>query len=240
MLDDLFETIDLPLSIEEFHALPRNPAYKYEYFGGRAVLSPRPKSYHDTLDLQPHPLSGAIDAWHEPVSIRLLRDDDWEGLPRLFSAAFWSILPFSLLDDPRRLEAARRCLQKTRNGDNGALIHAACSVAVTSEDDQPIGASLVTLVAETHDDELDRQAVDGVQPHLTWIFVAPMRARHGIGSAFLDRSVNELISLGHRTLASTFLLGNESSLLWHWSNGFRLLSYLASPRRYRRRSAELG
>lgn len=240
MLDDLFETIDLSISIEQFHALPRNPAYKYEYFGGQAVLSPRPKSYHATLDLQPRSPTAPIDAWHEPVSIRPLRVDDWDALPRLFSAAFWAVLPFSLVDDPRRLEAARRCLQKTRNSDDGALIHQACSVAVTSENDQPVGASLVTLLAETHDDELDRQAVDGVQPHLTWIFVAPMLTRHGIGSALLDRSVNELISLGHRTLASTFMLGNESSMLWHWSNGFRLLSHLASPRRFRRRSAGLN
>jgi GNAT superfamily N-acetyltransferase len=240
MIDDLFRSIDLPISIEEFHALPRNPAYKYEFFGGRAVLSPRPKCYHATLDLQPRPPTGPIDLRHKSVSIRPLRDDDWDALPRLFSAAFRAILPFSLLGDSRRIEAAHDCLRTTRDGRDGELIDAACFVAVTSETDQPIGASLVTLVSETHDDELDRLAVDGVLPHLTWIFVAPLLTRQGVGTALLDRTINELAELGHRTLASTFLLGNESSMLWHWSNGFRLLSYLGSPRRFRRRSAGLG
>jgi hypothetical protein len=32
-------------------------------------------------------------------------------------------------------------------------------------------------------------------------------------------------------LASTFLLGNESSMLWHWRNGFQLLQYPGSRRR---------
>ena len=41
MADDHFRRIELPLSIDEFHRLPRNSAYKYEYLGGRAVLTPR-------------------------------------------------------------------------------------------------------------------------------------------------------------------------------------------------------
>ena len=60
-------------------------------------------------------------------------------------------------------------------------------------------------------------------------FVAPLCARYGVGSALLARSVNALREIGYRELASTFLLGNESSTLWHWRNGFRLLSYLGSP-----------
>jgi GNAT superfamily N-acetyltransferase len=241
MIDDWFETVELAIPFDRFLALPRNPAYKYEYYDGRAVLSPRPKSYHAALDLQPRRDTDPIDVWHKPVVIRPLQDDDWDTLPSLFSAAFWSVLPFSTLDEPKRLDAALRCLEKTRDGRDGALIPTACFIAVDSETDHCIGASLVTALAKTRDEELDRLAVNGVLPHLTWIFVAPMLTRHGVGSALLDSTVNELIKLGHRTLASTFLLGNESSVLWHWSNGFRLLSYLASPRRYLRprRSARL-
>src|SRR5581483_11900941 len=68
------------------------------------------------------------------------------------------------------------------------------------------------------------------QPHLTWIFVGPWHARHGVGSALLDAAVGSLWDLGYRHLVSSFLLGKESSMLWHWRNGFRLLAYPGSPR----------
>ena len=53
MADDHFRRIELHLPFDEFHRLPRNSAYKYEYFDGRAVLSPRPKCHRAVLDLQP-------------------------------------------------------------------------------------------------------------------------------------------------------------------------------------------
>jgi hypothetical protein len=48
--------------------------------------------------------------------------------------------------------------------------------------------------------------------------------------ALLDAVVRALASLGYSELASTFLLGNESSTLWHWRTGFRLLSHPGSMR----------
>ena len=68
------------------------------------------------------------------------------------------------------------------------------------------------------------------QPHLTWIFVAPFSKRHGIGTRLLAEAVAALRSHGYRHLLSTFLVGNDSSLLWHWRNGFELLPYSASRR----------
>ena len=46
MQDEWFRGLELPLTWEQFHELPRNAAYKYEYFEHRAWLSPRPKFYH--------------------------------------------------------------------------------------------------------------------------------------------------------------------------------------------------
>ena len=45
MLDRWFSVIKLPMSWRQFHQLPRNPAYKYEYLEEAAWLSPRPKFY---------------------------------------------------------------------------------------------------------------------------------------------------------------------------------------------------
>jgi GNAT superfamily N-acetyltransferase len=79
------------------------------------------------------------------------------------------------------------------------------------------------------------------RPHLTWIFVGPWHAEHGIGSALLAAATQRLLAHRYRELASTFLLGNDASLLWHWRNGFRLLPNPISPRQIRRLvRAELG
>jgi len=61
-----------------------------------------------------------------------------------------------------------------------------------------------------------------------------MLTRHGVGTALLNHCGNALIELGYRELASTFWLGNESSMLWHWMNGFRLASWYGSPRMMQR------
>jgi hypothetical protein len=42
MLEELLLTVELDVPFEAFARLPRHPAYKYEYFGGRAVPSPWP------------------------------------------------------------------------------------------------------------------------------------------------------------------------------------------------------
>src|SRR5690242_3037494 len=53
MIDRWFSEIELPLTFEQFKTLPTNPAYKYEYFDAKAWLSPRPKSCHVLLNLEP-------------------------------------------------------------------------------------------------------------------------------------------------------------------------------------------
>ena len=54
-----------------------------------------------------------------------------------------------------------------------------------------------------------------------------------LGRALLKRAVPALLRLGYSGLASTFLLGNESSTLWHWRAGFRLLEHAGTVREKR-------
>jgi ribosomal protein S18 acetylase RimI-like enzyme len=106
------------------------------------------------------------------------------------------------------------------------------------------GAVLITLLQagdlESFDDPLWKEIppenaleLRWGRPHVTWIFTSPHAARRGLASALLDRAAAALMHMGYTELASTFLLGNEPSLLWHWRNGFRLMSYVGSPRRAR-------
>ncbi len=105
-----------------------------------------------------------------------------------------------------------------------------------------LGAIMITLLPRldpTHWDSYtweDPPPADCIErrlgrPHLTWVFVDPERAGRGVGCALLRASASALIAMGYDDLASTFMLGNESSMLWHWRAGFRLLSYPGSRRR---------
>src|SRR5207249_871959 len=130
-------------------------------------------------------------------------------------------------------------------GDEGTLISPACAVAADPEDDHPVGAILVTMTTRKDFFWFDfippGPAPSGSGPdpaeelaHLTWVFVNPWYARCGVGSALLAAAAEGLIALGHRRLYSSFLLGNESSTLWHWTRGFRPLPYPGSMRNIRR------
>src|SRR5439155_19534380 len=70
------------------------------------------------------------------------------------------------------------------------------------------------------------------RPHLTWVFVHPDLAGRGVGTALLGAATRALRELGYTSLLTTFLAGNDSSMLWHWRAGFRLLCYPGSPRRH--------
>jgi hypothetical protein len=245
MLDCWFSVIRLPLSWRQFHRLPHNSAYKYEYFRKAAWLSPRPKFYNARLLLRPQgvePASG-IDV-HGPVTFRALRDDDWPRLSRVFAASFHRVQPFASLSDRRRLEAARACLKHTREGHDGPIIRPACHVAVSQKHAHPIGAILVTLIPPVDLDDFWSMSWDTPPPpdcverrlghaHLTWIFVGPWHAGYGVGTTLLARASQGLIDLGYTELISSFILGNDSSLLWHWRNGFELMAFAGSRREFR-------
>jgi L-amino acid N-acyltransferase YncA len=62
-----------------------------------------------------------------------------------------------------------------------------------------------------------------------------MRSSQGTGTALLGAAVRELLALGYSQLLSTFMLGNDSSMLWHWRSGFELLAHPGSFRRLRSR-----
>jgi len=228
MMHEWFSAIELPVTRQQFRQLPQNPAYKYEYIEGHAWLSPRPKSYHAALDLPAFARPIADMATDDTLVIRPLQDADWPHLPKLFAAAFHRVQPFASLTDANRLAAAEDCLGRTRESAEGPLVDEACLVAARSVDDKLMAASLITI--PPHD--AIEQVAGG--PHLTWIFVSSMYARQGVGMALLDMAVQALLRLGYAKLVSTFLLGNESSMLWHWRAGFKLLEEPWSLRTIRR------
>jgi len=232
--------LELRLTPAEFHQLPRNAAYKYDYHAGSAWLNPRPRYYHALLDLSQVDIEDDAE-----VPLRLLQPADWDALVEVFAEAFSRHQPFAGTQPSLRLQAARKSLEQTQRGGDGPFIGSASFVAIAPTG-LLLGGVLLTLLPPG--DPLDWDGYIWMEPppsdcieqrlgrpHLTWIFVRPESVGRGVGMALLRAAVDALLDLGYDELLSTFLLGNESSMLWHWRAGFRLLSYPGSFRRYANR-----
>jgi GNAT superfamily N-acetyltransferase len=227
-------TIKLTLSAEEFHQLPRNAAYRYGYLDGYAYLSPWPRHHHALLELR------ALPPAHGEFDLRPAGGDDLAELVPVFARAFETIQPYGSLDEATRLEASHQALERTRTGGDGPWIEAASFIA--RDQGHALGAILITLLPPG--DPADGQSyrwrepppADCIgqrlgRPHLTWVFVTPAMAGHGLGTSLLATAGTVLLELGYSQLLTTFMLGNDSSMLWHWRNGFRLLPRAGSTRR---------
>ena len=239
MLNDWFVDFSMDLSWKSFCLLPRHPAYRYEYQQDRCRITGRPVYYHARLDLGK---SRAICTADDSIAIEdctQLTVVDWAKLTLLFASAFSRTVPFSQLIKEDRPTAAKQTLERTRTGLDGPWVKAASHIIRSEESGKPVGASLVTLLPS--DDLVDFDSnlwhvtapTDAVEsrwgvPHLTWIFIDPQHTRQGLAAHLLQHSAASLKQLGYSTLLSTFLLGNDASLLWHWKMGFQLLSHVTS------------
>jgi GNAT superfamily N-acetyltransferase len=245
MCDEWMPILRLPLTLAHYQQLPQHPAYKYEYSDGQLLLTPRAKFYHARLDLEAF-RRRAMPLPEPEIRLRPARADELPDLAEPFAAAFRRQQPFASLDAAARHEAARACLQRTRSGGDGPLIEQASFVVQEENQGGPVGAILVTLLPPGDPCDFDTYYWSAPpppdciarrlgQPHLTWVFVTPIVAGQGIGTALLAAAVRELLSLGFTELLTTFLLGNDSSMLWHWRNGFAVLPHPSSVRRLRQR-----
>ena len=175
----------------------------------------------------------------EEVAICPLQAGEIMSLANLFAATFHSIQPYGCLDDKTRLRAAKEALARVQAGGDGPFIERASFVARGKE--ELVGAILITLLPDG--DPCDYESYEWKdspppdciercvgRPHLTWVFVSPQHAGHGTGTALLAAAVAQLLAMGFTHLLSTFMAGNESSMLWHWRNGFQLLAHPGSYR----------
>src|SRR5215212_3182247 len=233
-----FRRLDYQVPWETWERLPRVAGFKNEYWEGEAHLTPRPQTcdiYLETSKWRTPDVSEAQWGSAE-VETRRLQDEDWQKLPDLFFASMAMELPLCLWNGNAAKRGARAIIECTRLGRDGDLLRDSCFVAVTQDKDEPhdaeelCGAAIVTLnpirrmisppaaAGILHPERKDEKVV----PHLTWIFVDHWMRRRGIATQLLGAVVESLRARKLRFLASTCLLHNASSLLWHWRNGFIL------------------
>lgn len=248
MLNDFFQSLNFEFPWERFVTLPRHPAYRYQYKGGKATISGNPRYYQCVLPLTdespvrgPQPTGKAVTCFFSDFELRKLHPSDWTDLPSLFAEAFRQPPPLLQLTEEQRLTAAKALLERTRTEGDGPVVAAASFVICDRETGELLAASLITLVPAGDSQDFssatwkatappDAAQSGWGQPHLTWIFVSPEKQRHCLGTVLLRESVSALKRLGYSQLLSTFLLGDYVSSLWHWRNGFQLVGHPASPR----------
>ncbi|SFJ11305.1 Acetyltransferase (GNAT) family protein [Planctomicrobium piriforme] len=236
-----FLPVKFPLAWSEFRKLPRHPAYRFEYRRGHLQITGRPEYAHCTL-----PTSSTGENAPSPNgSIRILKWNEFDSRARcdelfkLFAAATARTLPYSILTPARREQAAVDLIGEALDGYDGPIIPTASQIAVDAATGNLVAAILMTLVAPgswtdfTDPNWAQTPPADPIasrwgQPHLTWVFVSPDRQRRGLGQQLLTNARLALETLGYPALASTFLLGDHGSMLWHWKQGFELLPGLRS------------
>jgi hypothetical protein len=233
--DEWMPWLQLDLTPLEFQQLPRNAAYKYQYQSGAAWLNPRPRYYHALLELSASPLSSDAGGLIRPIQA-----SDMDTLIEVFADAFCSQQPFAGLTEPARRMAGQRSLEQVLSGGDGPWIEQASFLA-HDEEGRCLGAIFITLLPLKDPTDFDSYSwetpppPDAIEqrlgrPHLTWIFVGSSSTGQGVGTALLGAAAGALMALGYEELLSTFMLGNDSSMLWHWRMGFQLLRYPGSTR----------
>ena len=240
MCDEWMPTLSIAMTIEDFRRMPRNAGYKYEYLGGHALLTPRPMTHHAKLDLATFapPTDELAKA---TIAIAEFQDADRDEAVDAFAASFSRVQPFAGIDDEVRRDAARTCLERTWSAIDGVLVPSASFTA--RDQGKLVGALFITMLppGDLSDSNIyswnDPPAADLWEkgeghPHLTWIFVRPFDKGKGVGTSLLLHAVHRLRERGYPHLLSTFITGNESSLLWHWRCGFELLPFETSRRRW--------
>jgi hypothetical protein len=234
-----FRRLDYQVPWETWERLPRVSGFKNEYWEGEAHLTPRPKTCDVYLEITKWQMPQVSEPrpWGKAkVELRRLGDEDWQDLPELFFASTAMELPLCLWNGHAAKRGARAIMEWTRLGRDGDLLRDSCFVAISQDKHekcgptQLCGAAIVTLNPVQRMTSPPQEAAiahperknERVLPHLTWIFVNHWMHRRGIGTRLLSSVVESLRPRKLKFLASTCLLHNTASLLWHWRNGFVL------------------
>lgn len=188
----------IPMTIAEFHMMPRQLGWKHEYWDGQAHIMPSHSGVVTaTVAVQPRPVRASC-------MIRPVTEADLPGLYPAYLAAFQDTIDYCDWQLPDIETAAHENLTNFFAGKRGQPLSAA-QVAIHAA--TVVGAALLV------------QKRNG-QPFLDLLFVVPDWHRKGVATALVATALNALAAAGYQSLVSRFWLGNVESRTWHHNFGF--------------------
>lgn len=190
------------MSMSEFELLPMRPGWKYEYWDGRAHITPRENSVIVAMPV-------TVRRADTSFVLRRVSIDDALELTSAFLEAFVDSVEYCDWETEKISEAADKAIRSHFSGERGKP-HVASRVAMAFDRglrrDSIVGAALLTRAPR--------------YPILDLLFVRPAWQRHGIATALMSNAMNELHGLGETLLKSAYHAANEGSMNWHQRFGF--------------------
>jgi len=186
---------------EEFKLMPRRLGWKYEYWDGKAHITPSYRIVTTAVEIEPR-------SFTSPCLI--VDKEDEAQLISAYFVAFSDTIEYCDWEPEKIATAAKNDIQDFFSGNRGKPLPAS-RVAVASQPDtggeSVVGAALII------------EKADG-QPLLDMLFVIPEWQRKGVATALVSTAINELYRTGMKRLESRYLLGNNESQAWHHKFGF--------------------
>lgn len=196
-----------PLSIEEYHRLPKKLGWKYEYWDGQVHISPSHRIATVTAKVIPCTITPTTPyPPSPPYFIRSPTEDDTPALISAYLAAFSDDIEYCDWEPEQINDSARKAIQTYFTGERGNP-HPASVIATTPGTGELIGAALLV------------QQKNGLV-FLDMLYVIPAWQHQGVATALLAQVMNALHDTGIETLGSRYMLGNDASMNWHQQHGF--------------------
>jgi len=184
----------------EFERLPHDPGWKYEYYGGKAHITPR----HVVVPMRVPVTPRIVDAGG--LEVRPVTEGDAPDLIRAFVDGFGDTVEYCDCTPSQVRRSGEDAIRTFFGGKRGAF-HPASRLAVAP--DQPRAVAGAALVV---------QKPDG--PFLDMLFIRPRRHRRGLATALVGSVLNALHDEGATHLGSAYNLANAPSRAWHEKFGF--------------------
>lgn len=184
--------------------MPHKLDWKYEYWEGKAHISPRMAAIATTaVAIEPRAVPASASYLIQPVC-----EADSPFLRPAYSAAFADAVDYCDYPLEHITDAAERNLRTFFAGDRGKALPFS-QMALAWKDRQPacVGAALVV------------EKKNGI-PLIDLLFVVPEWQGKGVATALVSTAMNALHAAGYPTLKSRYLLSNEPSRNWHLRFGF--------------------
>jgi N-acetylglutamate synthase-like GNAT family acetyltransferase len=194
------KSIEIPMTSEEFEMREHPFGWKAEYWGGKAVFTPRYHIVTTKLDLTYRTINQRYPLL--PVDIIFK-----EQMIEAFFESFQDSVEFCNWSLEEIQAEATRNINRYFLGKRGEPLSFSV-IAVESETNHLIGLALFTKKYEQ-------------QTHLDLLLVKPSYQRKGVGKSMVSSAINQLCDQGMTELYSAYHICNQLSQQWHHAMGFK-------------------